>query len=173
MFSELAKKRRSIRSYTDEAVSEEDLKTILETAILSPTAKNVNSRKFVVIRDREMLEKLSKYKKSGAGFLKNANVAIVVLTDKNLAPTTYDQDACITATFIQLQVEDLGLGSCWANVGTAVDDNDIPAEEVIKKLLEIPEHYNVECVIGIGHKNEVPKEKTSLKLQDYVHYEKF
>ncbi|RVU55053.1 nitroreductase family protein [Anaerosphaera multitolerans] len=173
MFNELAKKRRSIRKYTDEEISEKDLNLILESALLSPTGKNLDSKRFIVIKDKEMLEKLSKYKVSGAAFLKGASVAIAVVTNKELAATTYNQDACIAATFIQLQAEDLGLGSCWGNVTTAVNEEGRPSQEVLKELLEVPEEYNVECVIGIGHKAEEPREKKELDFKEHVFFEKF
>lgn len=173
MFNELAKKRRSIRKYTEEEVTDKDLNLILESALLSPTAKNLDSKRFVVVRDRETLKKLSKYKVSAARFLEGVQVAIAVLADKELSPVTYHQDACIAATFIQLQAEDLGLGSCWGNITDAVNDEGRPSQEVVKEILGVPEKYNVECVIGIGHKAETPREKKTLNFEDHIHYEKF
>lgn len=173
MFLDLAKKRRSIRKFTDENVSDEDLKYILECALLSPTGRGVDCKKYIVVRDKNMLKKLSVYKASGARFIENANLAIVVITNKDIAITTYEQDACITASYIQLAVSDLNLGSCWGNVLEQKNEDGKLGHMVIRSLLDIPENYNVECVIGIGHIDESPKEKKELDFSEHVHFEKF
>lgn len=173
MFIDLCKQRRSIRKYKNKEVSEEDLNYILKCALLSPTAKNLDSKKYIVVRNKDMLKKLSEFKKSNARFLEGANLAIVVLTNKDLAKSTYSQDACISATFIQLAAEDLGLGSCWANVLEQENKDGIKGYKVIKELLNIPENYNVECIIGIGHKDEVHRDKKELDLKEHVYFEQF
>lgn len=173
MFLDLCKKRRSIRKFTDEKVLDEDLEYILKCALLSPTAKNLDCKKYVVVRDKDMLKKLSVFKKGTARFLENANVAIVVLTNREIAENTYSQDASITATFIQLAAESLNLGSCWANVLEQRNAEGELGHKVIRNLLNIPEKYNVECIIGIGHKNEVRSAKKELDFKEHVHFEQF
>lgn len=173
MFRELTKKRRSIRKYKDEKLSKEELKVILEAGLRSPTAKNLKTLHFILIEDKNTLEKLSNYKEMGSKFLAGAGAAIAVLTDKEIGPTTYRQDACIAAIMIQLQAEDLNIGSCWANVNSAKDKNGRDSEEVIKEILEIPSKFNVECVIGLGYKEKELPEKEANDFEKYVHYEKF
>lgn len=65
MLLELVEKRRSIRKFTDERVSDEDLKEILTIALHAPTAKNRNPVRYIVVRDKKRLNKLSDYKESG------------------------------------------------------------------------------------------------------------
>lgn len=173
MFLDLVNKRRSIRRFTEENVSEEDLKYILECALASPTAKNADSKKYIVVRDKLMLKKLSEFKAQNAKFIENCNLAIVVITNRDIAETTYSQDASITASYIQLAVSDLNLGSCWGNVLEQKDKNGELGHKIIRGLLNIPENYNVECVIGIGHIKESPREKKKLNFSEHVHFEKF
>ncbi len=173
MFLDLCKKRRSIRKFTDKEVSDEDLNYILNCALLSPTAKNFDSKKYIVVRNKDTLLKLSTFKKVNSGFLKDANLAIVVLTDKDIAVNTYSQDASISATYIQMAAVDLGLSSCWANVLEQKDAKGEFGHNVIRNILSIPENYNVECVIGIGYANVIPREKKELDFNEHVHFEKF
>lgn len=173
MFKELVEKRRSIRKYKSDRIKQEELKIILESALKSPTGKNLDSLQFILIEDEKILDELSYFKSHGAGFLKGAKAAIAVLTDKELAPVTYNQDACIAATVIQFQAEDLDIGSCWANVRGATNDEGRISEDVIREALEIPAKYNVECIIGLGYKAEIPSEKRKKEFESHVHYEKF
>lgn len=173
MFIDLCMKRRSYRKYTEEKVTDEEIKYILKCALLAPTAKNLDSRKFIVVTDKSMLSSLSEFKKSNAGFLKNASAAIVVLTDKNIAINTYSQDASIAATYIMLASEDLNLGSCWVNVRDEKNSDGKYGYFIIRELLNIPENYNVECIIGIGHKNEILRDKRELDYNEHVYYEKY
>ena len=53
MLLELVEKRRSIRKFSDEKVSEEDLKEILTIALHAPTAKNRNPVRYIIIRDKK------------------------------------------------------------------------------------------------------------------------
>ncbi len=164
MFLDLTKKRRSIRKFTDEIVTDKEIKEIFEGALRAPTAKNRDVMKYLLIRDKDSLEKLSNFKSSGAEFLKGANVAIVVMSDKELADNTFHQDACIAASYIQLAAVDLGLASTWANVTNAKNKDGISSQDYLHELLDLDEKLNVECIIGLGHGAE---EKSEKKAWDY------
>lgn len=171
MFEELVKKRRSIRVFTDEPVSDEDLETILKTGLSAPSAKNRKPVELIVIRDREMLKKLSEMKARGGEFLAGADVAIAVVADKKAAEATYVEDASIVASFIQLQVTDLGLGSCWGNVLGSKHADGRPSGEVVRELLRLPENYEAVAVIGIGHIGKEPSKKKEDDWKKKVHRE--
>ncbi len=80
-------RRRSTRKYTGEAVPEEKLEKILEAGLLVPTSRNRKPCEFYVVRNREILKKLSKAKKMGAGMLSDAAAAVVVAGDSSKADT--------------------------------------------------------------------------------------
>lgn len=170
-FKELAQKRRSIRKYKDERVTDEELREILEVALTSPAAKNRNGVNYLVIRDKEKLEKLSVMKKAGAAFLKDVDVAILVMCDTELVPDTYFQDECIAATMIQLQAADMGLGSCWGNVVGGMYDENTTTLEYLRKTFEIDKKFDIQCVLGIGIPSEIPHEKTPRDFDTFVHFE--
>ena len=73
----------------------------------------------------------------GASFLKDATLAIVVMADP-LASDVWIEDAAIASLMIQLQAEDLGLGSCWIQVRERFTANGIPSNEFVHDVLDIP-----------------------------------
>ena len=104
--------RRSTRRYTSESIDPENVRLILEAALLAPTSKNGRPWQFVVVEDKDMLQRLSECKPAGAAPIANASLAIVVAADPTISDP-WVEDASIAAAFMQLQAEDLGLGSCW------------------------------------------------------------
>ena len=172
-FKELIQLRRSHRKFTDEEVNPEDVKLILRTALMSPSAKSIRGWHFIVVDDKMTIEKLSDSKNHGAEFLVGAPLAIVI-TGNPAENDCWIEDGSIAATMIQLQVEDLGLGSCWAQMrGRGLSDGT-PATEVIRGILDIPESQEVLCVIGIGHKADERKPQNEDKLLwEQVHINKF
>lgn len=171
-FNELAKNRRSIRKFTGEKVSKEDIETILETTLTSPAACNRDSVHYYVFQDEKSLEKLSKLKPSGADFLRECDVAIMILGDKELSPGTYFQDECIADTTMQLQVHDMGLGSCWVNIVGGQYDENITSYEYLLKEFDIPEKFDIQCIIGIGYPAEDPEPRNNRKIKDFVRFDK-
>ena len=155
-FAELIKNRRSVRQFTEEKITAEDVELILKAALLSPTSKNCRAWKFILIEDKEMLRLLSLSKTSGVAFIENCALGIVVLSDplKSAAPI---EDASIAATFIQLQAEDLGLGSCWVQIAGRETAGGQESEQYIRDLLNIPYNYGVNCIIALGHKAKFGK----------------
>ena len=91
---ELLKNRRSIRKYTEDSISPENVKEILEAALMSPTSKRSLCWEFVVIENPEQLEKLSHCKAQGAKPIAGAKLAIVILADPSKS------DVCIFDPYI-------------------------------------------------------------------------
>lgn len=111
-FSELIKNRRSMRKFTDEELTQDEVVALMKAALMSPSSKRSNSWQFVVVDDKEKLKELSHCKEQASSFIADAALAIVVMADP-LASDVWIEDASIASIMIQLQAEDLGLGSCW------------------------------------------------------------
>lgn len=173
MFKDLVEKRRSIRKYTDEKLKKEDIELLVRAGLKAPTAKNLDTVELIVVEDKSTLEELSEFRATNAKHIKNAACAIAVISDTEISPDHNRQDACIAASFILLQAEDLDIGACWVNVYNKFDKNNIRADERIRSILNIPNKYNVECVIALGYKNEVPRNKKEKNFNKDVHYEKY
>ena len=163
-FHELLINRRSIRRYTDQSVDPEQVRLILEAALMSPSSKSVRPWQFVVVEEKEMLEKLSQCKANYATSIASAPLAIVVTADTTRSDI-WAEDASIAAILMQLQAADCGLGSCWVEVYQRFTADGIPSDEYVREQLGIPEEFGVLCIITIGHKDEERKPVNTDKLQ--------
>ena len=150
-FSELIKNRRSMRKFTDEELTQDEVVTLMKAALMSPSSKRSNSWQFVVIDDKEMLKELSHCKEQASSFIADAVLAIVVMADP-LASDVWIEDAAIASIMIQLQAEDLGLGSCWVQVRERFTATGMPSDEFVHGILDIPLQLQVLSVIAVGHK---------------------
>ena len=172
-FKELAQMRRSHRKFTDEEIDPEQVRLILRAALMSPTSKGQRAWQFVVVDDRQDIEKLSDAKDMGSQFLKGAPLAVVVLGDPQ-QNDCWVEDGSIAAISMQYQAEDLGLGSCWIQMrGRGLSDGTT-ADTVIRGILDIPEQLSVLCVLAFGHKADERKPQNEDRLKwENVHLRKF
>lgn len=172
-FHNLALRRRSIRRYTDEPISADDVKLILEAGLLAPTSKSSRSWQFICVDDPDMLTSLAGCKPAGATPIARCKLAIVVAGNPELSDP-WVEDASIAAAFMQLQAEDLGLGSCWIQVRGRFTSDGIPSEEYVQELLGMPGELPVVCILTFGHKDEVRHEvDPSRLLWERVHIGKW
>lgn len=172
-FFELLKNRRSTRQYTDRKIEQEKIDKLTTAALMSPSSKRSNPWEFIVVEDKETLIKLSESRPHGSQMLAQAPLGIVVTADKTKSDV-WMEDASIAALIIQLQAQDMGLGSCWTQIYLRQKEEDLTAEEYIRNLLEIPEKYAVLCIISVGYKNEERQPHNEEKLAyNKIHREKF
>ena len=170
---ELLMRRRSIRKYTDQVLTQDRLNMIMEAALVAPTSKNSRAWQFVVVDDKEMLAALATCKKFGAVALETATAAIVVTANTEQSEA-WIEDTSIAATFMQLQAEYRGIGSCWVQIRERMYDDNITAGQYVKQLLSIPENIEVECIIALGYKNEQRKPYDAEKMMwEKVHKNKW
>jgi nitroreductase len=172
-FIELIQNRRSKRKFTDQKIETEKVEKLICAALMSPTGKNTNHWDFVFVEKPEMLEKLSVCKPHSAKLIKGAALAIVVVGDSQQSDT-WVEDCSIASIIIQLEAEDLGLGSCWVQVRNREHDSNTIADDFIKNLLEIPAEKSVLSVIAIGYPDEMKKPfDISNLMRKKIHKEKF
>lgn len=172
-FFELLKTRRSIRKYLVKAVEPELIDKITKAVLMSPASKRSNPWEFIVVQNPEMLQKLAICRPTGSHFLSESPLGIVIVADTNKSDV-WIEDASIAAIIMQLQAHDLGLGSCWIQVYNRQKDENTSAEEYIRKLLNIPDHYAVLNIVSIGYPNEERKPYEVEKLAiEKIHTECF
>lgn len=146
-------RRHSIRRYTEEAISAEDVTTILEAALLAPSSKSVRPWQFVLIENKDDLKRLSECKANGARPIANCALAVVVCADPSKSDM-YLEDVSIAAAYMQLQATALGLGACWIQVRNRFTVDGEDGETIVREVLGIPENIVVECIVTIGHPDE-------------------
>ena len=156
---ETAKKRFSVRSYTDQKVEPEKLNKILEAAHVAPTAAQSD----------EALAKISM-----AANIYNAPLAIIVCADHNKAwvrpfdrKQTGDIDASILTDHMMLQATELGLGTVWVCFFKP---------DVIKKEFQLPDNLEPVNILVIGYGKESPADSerhvtTRISMKELVSYD--
>jgi len=154
MIIEAIRGRKSIRNYVSKAnVSEEQIKELLEAAMLAPSACNSRPWAFIVVQNRKTLETITKIHPS-AQMLTTASCAIIVCADLNLQSGVsegfFPQDCGAATQNILLQAAELGLGTCWC--GIYPKENKVRA---FRSLFTLPDNIVPFCVIAVG----VPAEK--------------
>ena len=158
--------RRSIRKYTKESISSEDLKTLLDAAMAAPSASNRQPWHFIAVTDRKTLDKLANAHSYGK-MLYEAPLCITVCGDTSIAERFWVQDCSAATQNILVGVTTLGLGAVWLGV--------YPRKERVKdvkEILSIPEGITPLCLISIGHPDE-EKEPRTQYIEEKVHREKW
>lgn len=139
--------RRSVRKYTDQDVSDEQMQQILEAAMMAPSAGNAQPWQFVVIRDKDTLAKIKEFNPYAA-FAANAPVAVLACGDLSLEKFKgyWVQDCSAAVENLLLAAHGIGLGAVWTGI--------YPLEDRIaaaSKLFGLPEHVIPLSLIVIGH----------------------
>lgn len=172
-FNELIKARRSMRKFTEEELTQEQVVTLMKSALMAPASKRSNPWQFIVVDDKETLKKLSFCKEQASQFIADAALAVVVTADP-LASDVWIEDASIASIYLQLQAEDMGLGSCWVQVRERTAANGMPSNDYVHNVLDLPLPLQVLSIIAIGHKGMERKPFDEEHLQwEKIHINKF
>ncbi len=170
---EIMRNRRSVRSYTGEAVPEEKIEQILKAGLLSASGKNLKPWEFIVVRDKEVLAKLTKSRAAGAAMIEHADCAIVVVGDTEKTDV-WTEDCSAAMTNMHLMADCLGVGSCWVQGRLRIASDERTTEEFIRELLDIPDKYGVEAILSLGMTEEHPEAHSLEELpMEKIHKEKF
>jgi nitroreductase len=167
MFLDQIRERRSIRKYRDQAVEKEKVDLLVEAALRSFSSRDIKPWRFVVVDEKDLLEKLGSAKPHGSSFLKNAPLAIVVCAD-TAASDVWVEDTAIASAFIHLAARDLGLGSCWIQIRKRDHSPSKTAGAYVKEVLHIPDNLDIESILAIGY----PDEKKSGHAKQTLAYDK-
>ena len=158
--SEIMFNRRSIRKYTDKEISEEDIKSILKAGLLAPSSRNLHPVEMIVVRDKAMLDSLSRAKTAGAGMLREASRAIVVIGDHDRSDV-WVEDCSIVMTYMLLKATALGLGSLWiANTCFAYPE----------LTAYLRTDAQLVCAVSLGYPDEAPAARPRKSSGDVTEY---
>ena len=165
--------RRSVRTFTQEPVTDEELNRILTAALSSPTGKGKYPWELIAIRDADTLEKLSFCRQGSGKILLGAKAAVVVVVDSEKTDT-WIEDGSIVMTNMHLAASAIGLGSCWIQGRLRFAEDGEASEKAVQTLLGIPEKYKLVAVLAVGHPADVPAPHRPEDLHtEKIHYEKF
>jgi len=153
-------KRRSVRRYQKKALPDETLEALMKAAMSAPSGNNAQPWEFVIVRESKMKEELSRVH-PWVYMAAEAPAAIVVLGDKS---SEWWKDDCAAATQnLLLAAANLGLGTVWCGIR---EDH----ARTVRKILGVPGHMGVLCIIPIGYPAESPSPHTKYQ-KDKVHWD--
>lgn len=167
-FFDTVKNRHSVRKFQDRKVEDEKLKMILETANSAPSAGNLQAYEIFLVKDKKKKQLLVEAA-YGQDFIEEADIVLVFCANPKKSSWKYGkrgrdlyciQDATIAASYAQLAVSDLKLGSVWVG---AFDEKEV------LKVLGNPNDVMPIAIIPIGYPDEKPRITSRRKLDDLVH----
>ncbi len=153
--------RRSIREYTDEAISDKHIESLLKAAMQAPSAGNEQPWEFLVVTDKAKLEAITTMKK-GVKMAKGAPLAILTCYNTELVSEAQkafavQSIACATQNIL-LAAHALGLGAVWTSA--------YPNEKFVKiyrELFNLPAHIVPVAFVVIGHPKNPVEPKNDYK----------
>lgn len=160
--------RVSVRQFTGEKLSQEQITTILKAGMSAPTAVNKQPWAFVVVDDETTLAQLA-LAVTSSRIENNASHAIIVCGDLNKAlegeaQGYWVEDTSAATENMLLAAHAMGLGSLWVGVYPMTE-----RVEAVKNIIGTPEHIVPMCIITLGYPAEQPEVKDKY-LEENIHY---
>jgi nitroreductase len=142
--------RRSIRKYSTKNIPEEYYEVMLKAAMHAPSGRNRQPWHFILVNNRDIMNKLAAVSPSWK-MLETAASAIIVCGDLNLedSESFIIQDCSAATQNILLAAHELGLGSVWLGVHPREDRLD-----PLREILHIPGQIIPVSMVSLGAPNE-------------------
>jgi nitroreductase len=147
---DLIKERRSIRSFIDKKISNENMQIILECAMSATTARNQQGFRFVIVNNKSILKRLSDELQYGK-MLKDADQAVAVCYDVSdeFGEYYYKEDASAVTQNILLSSSALGIGSVWIAIQPKQEKI-----ELLTKMFQLPKDIVPVSLIALGYSDK-------------------
>jgi len=164
--------RRSIRKYLDTSVEWDKVGTILDAGRLAPNSGNIQDYNFIVVQDEEKRKTIAEASLR-QHWMSKAPVHIIVCADLKKSERFYGvrgnrlysiQNCAAAIENMLLTAHSLGLGTCWVG---AFDEN------VVSRVLNIPDYVRPQAIITIGYSDEKPKIPQRFPLTTVTFLEKY
>ena len=161
--------RKSVRGYLNKQVEDDKLNAVLEAARLSPSPRNVQERRFVIVRDSGKRKRIAEAADNQT-HVGEAPVVIVACAETAgrimmCGQLAYPLDVAIALDHVTLAATELGLGTCWI---CRFD------EKKVKEILGIPEKIRVVALMLMGYATDPSLvEKERLPFDTIVKHERW
>ncbi len=166
------KERHSVRRFkTTKKVNWRDVIKAIDAARLAPLAGNLPSLKFILVTEQEKISVLAEA--AMQPFIADADYLVAVCTDEKQVKRSYEtradiyspQQAGAAIENFLLKITDLGLASCW--IGAFSD-------EIVKKVLGIPDDIKVEALLPVGYElGKENQQKFKPELDHVLYFNKW
>lgn len=170
---EYMKQRRSIRKYTQDPIEDIKIEKVIQAGLLSASGRSIRPWEFIVVRNKETLQKLSECRVGAAKILAEADCAIVVIADEKKSDV-WVEDCSVAMANMHLMADGLGIGSCWVQGRLREAPDGRTTEEYVRNILVFPEKYKLEAILsmGVSEKHPSPYNVEDLRYEK-IHREKF
>ena len=144
---DVIRKRRTIRKFTDQEVSREQIDLLLEMAMCAPNRLNHQPWHFIVIQDQGKQKEFADFLRIHS-YLEDASAVIVACADPR-ASTTWAMDVSAAVENLMIGATALGLGTAW--VGSPDSVTWSMFEEAVRDSLSIPIEVRVVALVAVGY----------------------
>ena len=171
-FTEILNNRRSIRKYKDTPIPLGLIKNIINDSILAPSAGNEQPWQFIIVNNREVINRISdeckqsmlkriasnpndyakKYEKmlSNEAFHIFYHAPAVVFILGNAGLKNLHVECALAASYFMMSATSKGLGTCWVNFGTEIHNSDLRNE------LGLSDKHEIVAPIALGYPDKIP-----------------
>ena len=155
-FYQAIRGRRTIRRYSEQAISQEVLTRIVDAGRMAASAGNSQPWKFIIVQDPELLPQIFDCVAwlAAAGDPPEGSrptAYLVILGDTSIRPK-YQSDCAAAMQNMSLAAHAEGMGSCW--IGSI-------KREKVKELLGIPDAMEIYAILSLGYPEESPVSEES------------
>ena len=168
-FTELAKKRFSVRKFSNRKIDSNLLDEILQISLIAPTAKNQQPQRIYVLQSDEAFAKLDKLTRCRYGA---ATVLLFTYNEDEEWKNPLEQnvhsgveDVSIVAAYVMLKAAELGLDTTWCNMFE---------NSALEKELHIPENEKSVLIMPVGYRDievkPAPMHEQTKELESMVKY---
>jgi len=165
---EVIKGRRSIRDFCDKELPDEHLRLVLEAGIWAPSGSNLQPWEFVLVKDRDLLEKVKLF---SPGLFGRPAAIIVVCINRKIAEKAGKMGEFMSLMDVSMAAENMML------MAYALDIGSCPVASfnkmAVKELLDLPAHVEPALIITLGYPKEIPKPPRRRPLEEVVHVDRF
>jgi len=159
--------RRSVRKYTNEAVSKAHINTVLNAGRWAPSGLNNQPWRYIVVQNRETIQRIAGCTRYG-DVVRGAPLLIAVFLDQD---AVYDRVKDIQAVGASIQnmllaCSSLGLGAVW--LGEILN-----RKEKVNLILDAPESFELMAVLAVGHPTDEERTSTRRGIREITFNEKF
>lgn len=171
-YDQLILNRRSVRDFQSKTISNQIIQEILIDTCKAPSASNVQPWRFIIIQDKNLLQKLSsesktnnlkciqqnhecplkRYEKTlqnpNFNVYYNAPCLILIVSDNK--HKYFIKDCSLAAAYLMFAATARGLGTCWVGLGDNIQD------PILKTEIGLPPNYEIVAPIILGYPVKIP-----------------
>lgn len=172
-FKNLLKNRRSIREFQNKEVPLHLIREIIQDTCLAPTASNLQPCRFIIVRNRDLIKKISDESKKnllsdlarnpassvkqyefrlrdeGFNVFYNSPCLVFIIGPRDVR--SIEIDCSLTAAYFMMSATARGLGTCWIGLGAHIRDGEILNE------IGMPEDCKIIAPVILGYPVRIPE----------------